>query len=144
MKLKGEGGTVSISKVLLVDDDNGIRRIAQLVLSKKTDWELKEAESGYEALECLKTFEPDVIILDMMMPKMDGITTYRNIIAMGITNTPVIFMTAKAQTGEVDSYLNLGAAGVIIKPFAPKELADQIKAIVSDWMNKGEGMCSQV
>lgn len=125
---------MTISSVLLVDDDANIRRITQLVLTRVVPWEVKLAESGKEALEILTDYQPDLILLDVMMPGMDGPTTL-NAIKQTYANAapPVIFMTAKALKTEVELYLNLGSAGVITKPFDPKGLPDEINSILEKW-----------
>lgn len=129
---------MNISSVLLVDDDANIRRITQLVLTRVVPWEVKLAESGKEALDILTEYQPDLILLDVMMPGMDGPTTL-NLIKQTYGNAapPVIFMTAKAFKTEVEHYLNLGSAGVITKPFDPKGLPEEIQTILKNW-NKGK------
>ncbi|HEY9681089.1 MAG TPA: response regulator [Oculatellaceae cyanobacterium] len=120
-----------IKKVLLVDDDQNIRFVAQMSLEGLTTWEITAAESGEDALKKVSDKIPDVILLDMMMPGMDGPTTFAKLRERAeLANVPVIFMTAKVQTHEVESYLQLGAAGVITKPFDPMSLADEIRQIV--------------
>ncbi|HEY9760711.1 MAG TPA: response regulator [Oculatellaceae cyanobacterium] len=120
-----------IKKVLLVDDDQNIRFVAQMSLEGLTSWEITAAESGEDALKKVNDKIPDVILLDMMMPGMDGPTTFAKLRERSeLANVPVIFMTAKVQTHEVESYLKLGAAGVITKPFDPMSLADEIRQIV--------------
>ncbi|MDX2107945.1 MAG: response regulator [Candidatus Melainabacteria bacterium] len=125
---------MTISSVLLVDDDASIRRITQLVLTRLVAWEVKLADSGKEALDILVDYQPDLILLDVMMPGMDGPTTL-NAIKQRYANAapPVIFMTAKALKTEVELYLNLGSAGVITKPFDPKSLPDEIFSILEKW-----------
>ena len=125
---------MNISSVLMVDDDANIRRITQLVLTRVVNWEVKLASSGKEALEFLKDYQPDLILLDVMMPGMDGPTTL-HAIKQTYSNTapPIIFMTAKALKTEVELYLNLGSAGVITKPFDPKSLPDEIFSILKKW-----------
>ncbi|MCW5824381.1 MAG: response regulator [Cyanobacteria bacterium TGS_CYA1] len=125
---------MTISSVLLVDDDANIRRITQLVLTRVVAWEVKLADSGKEALDILVDYQPDLILLDVMMPGMDGPTTL-NAIKQTYANAapPVIFMTAKALKTEVELYLNLGSAGVITKPFDPKSLPNEIFSILEKW-----------
>jgi len=131
---------MNISSVLMVDDDANIRRITQLVLTRVVPWEVKLATSGKEALELLVDYQPDLILLDVMMPGMDGPTTLSNIRqTYGNAAPPVIFMTAKALKTEVELYLNLGSAGVITKPFDPKGLPDEIFSILQKW-NRGRNV----
>ena len=121
-----------MTKVLLVDDDNNIRTIAMMGLEDSTDWELVEASSGNQAIEIAQKENPDLILLDMMMPGLDGKATLSKLRENDITsNIPVIFMTAKVQTTEIEHYKTLGVHGVIIKPFDPTTLADDVRKIVS-------------
>ena len=120
-----------INKVLIVDDDQNIRFVAQVSLEGLTKWNIVLAESGEEALRKASEEKPDVIVLDMMMPGMDRPTTFAKLREQeGLAQVPIIFMTAKVQTHEVQSYLQLGAAGVITKPFDPMKLPDEIRRIV--------------
>ncbi|PWT94973.1 MAG: hypothetical protein C5B53_12110 [Candidatus Melainabacteria bacterium] len=118
-----------IEKVLLVDDDQNIRFVVQMALEGMTSWKVLVAESGQEALTIAEREKPDLILLDMMMPGMDGPTTYSRLKEQG-NLVPVIFMTAKVQTHEVEDHLKLGAAGVIAKPFDPMTLHKDILRIV--------------
>ncbi len=125
---------MNISSVLMIDDDANIRRITQLVLTRMAHWEVKLASSGKEALDILVDYQPDLILLDVMMPGMDGPTTLSAIKqTYGNAAAPVIFMTAKALKTEVDFFLNLGSAGVITKPFDPISLPDEIHCILKKW-----------
>lgn len=120
-----------IQKVLLVDDDPRIRKIAQISLEGVGGWQVSLVASGFEAIEVALKEHPDVILLDVMMPEMDGPTTLSKIREKEeIANIPVIFFTAKVQKQELDSYLALGAAGIISKPFDPMKLPQEIKEIV--------------
>lgn len=122
---------MKISKVLLVDDDVFIRRVSQLTLSAVGGWEVAVASSGAQALEMIVTEKPDLVLLDVMMPGMDGPTTLEKIREMHGAALPVIFMTAKVQQHEVESYLKSKADGVITKPFDPMVLPSEIEAIVA-------------
>ncbi len=125
---------MNISSVLMVDDDASIRRITQLVLTRLMPCEVKLASSGKEALDFLVDYKPDLILLDVMMPGMDGPTTLGVIKqTYGDLAPPVIFMTAKAIKTEVELFLDLGSAGVITKPFDPKSLPDEIYSILKKW-----------
>jgi two-component system OmpR family response regulator len=121
-----------IKKVLLVDDDKDLLRIAQLSLSKVGKWSVHIATCGAEALKIAPEVRPDVIILDVMMPGMDGVATLARLRETAETaEIPVIFLTAKVQLHEVDAYIQQGACGVIIKPFDPMTLPDEIKRILN-------------
>jgi len=119
-------------KVLIVDDDQFIRRIAQISLTRVANWQVVLADSGAQALQLVEKERPDLILLDVMMPVMDGPTTLRTVRQGGAgRNTPVIFMTAKVQQDEINDYLMMEASGVISKPFDPIQLAQEIKEILS-------------
>lgn len=118
-------------KVLLVDDDTNIRMVAVMGLEDEMEWEIQEASSGQEAIHLASVQKPDLILLDMMMPGMDGISTFGKLRELdNAKDTPIIFMTAKVQPEEIESYKILGARGVIIKPFDPITLAKEIEEIL--------------
>ncbi len=120
-------------RVLVVDDDDDIRTVSEMALRHVGNFEVLAASSGAQAVGIAATDAPDLILLDMMMPGMDGVDTFKALKAQEASAAiPVIFMTAKVQTHEVESYLALGAIGVISKPFDPMTLADQIRAMVAD------------
>jgi CheY-like chemotaxis protein len=123
---------MTIHKVLLVDDEDDIRTIGQLSLSRVGGWQTVLAASGSEAVARAATERPDLILLDVMMPGMDGPTTFGQLRAQEATaKTPIIFMTAKIQKQEVARYLELGAVGVIGKPFDPMTLPAEIKRLLT-------------
>ena len=119
-------------KVLVVDDEADIRRIARLGLSRLGGCDVVEASSGSEALEQARRSRPDVILLDVMMPGQDGPATLKALRADPETEAvPVVFLTAKAMPSEVARLTALGAAGVLTKPFDPRTLAEQVRARVA-------------
>lgn len=122
-----------LRKVLLVDDEPDIVFVSTMALEKFGHMEVVSASSGPEAIERLATIEPDVVLLDMMMPGMDGLEVLSAIREryQG-AKYPVIFMTAKTQRTEIDEYLKAGAVGVIHKPFDPMQLPSLIKQILDD------------
>ncbi|MFP2932127.1 response regulator [Pyxidicoccus sp. 3LG] len=121
----------TLRKVMLVDDEDDIRTIGNLSLSRVGGWQTVLASSGAEALEKAAAEKPDLILLDVMMPGMDGPTTFGRLRAQESTaSTPIIFMTAKIQKQEVARYLELGALGVIGKPFDPMTLPAEIRKLV--------------
>jgi CheY-like chemotaxis protein len=127
----GGRGAMPISTVLLVDDDEDLRLIGKMALSDVGGWTTLLAAGGPEAIECAARERPDVILLDMMMPDMDGAAVMSELRGTVTTaDIPVIFMTAKIQRHEVEEYLALGAAGVIGKPFDPLMLAEQVRGIL--------------
>lgn len=121
-----------IGSVLIVDDDDNIRLIAQMSLEGLTSWKIQEARNGKEALTILETNLPDVILLDVMMPDMTGVDMFGKAKEnLGAELPLVIFMTAKVQSNEIEKYRALGAAGVIMKPFDPMKLPEQIEQTVA-------------
>ncbi len=124
---------MKIEKLLVVDDDEDIRTVTSLTASRLGHWEVAVAGSGPEALRVAERERPDVILLDVMMPDMDGPATLARLREQpGCAAIPVIFLTAKAQQHEVSQLRSLGAAGVIRKPFDPTALPDEIRRIVAE------------
>ena len=116
-------------KILMVDDEADIRRVARLSLTRLGGMEVVEAASGQEALEQAKTSAPDAILLDVMMPGMDGPAVLSALRADPATaGIPVVFLTAKAMTSEVERLQGLGALAVLTKPFDPVSLAQELRA----------------
>ncbi|MCH9688930.1 MAG: response regulator [Deltaproteobacteria bacterium] len=121
-----------IRKVLLVDDDEDIRTIGQMALHDVGGLDTFLAAGGEAALEVAAREQPDVILLDVMMPEMDGPTTFRRLREGEATAAiPVVFVTAKVQRHEVQRYLGMGVVGVICKPFDPMTLPDELRRIVT-------------
>ena len=121
-----------LSRIMLVEDEEDIRTVAELALESVGGFQLKSLASGAEALEALPGFQPQLLLLDVMMPGMDGPATLKAIRRTpGFERTPIVFMTAKVQPEEVSGYLSLGAADVIPKPFDPMTLSVQIHDIWS-------------
>jgi CheY-like chemotaxis protein len=117
--------------VLIIDDEEDIREIVQLTLEAVGGWEVITAESGNEGLIQAQIQQPDAIILDMMMPDMDGFSTLANLQANPSTSDiPVIFITAKVETVDRNRYAELGAVAIISKPFDPMTLTAQIARIL--------------
>lgn len=119
-------------RILYVEDEPDIREVTRLALEFSGRFDVRICESGSQALHEAAVFGPDLILLDVMMPGMDGLTLMNHL--RGVTrtqDTPVVFMTAKVQTSEVSRYLDLGAAGVIPKPFDPRTLGDRVIEILA-------------
>jgi len=128
-----------LERVLYVEDDSDIRAVAQIALEVVGGLNLRACSSGTEALQAAESFRPDLLLLDVMMPGMDGPTTLACLRQLAQTaSTPVIFMTAKVQASEVAYYRSLGALGVISKPFDPMSLAAQVCQIWSQNMMPGQ------
>ncbi len=117
-------------KVLLVDDDLDIQFVARLAL-KRAGFTVSVAASGAEALESVQRDRPDVILLDWMMPDMDGPEACRRLKQSPDTSgIPVIFVTARSQQAEIGRGIALGAAGYIVKPFDALSLGDEIRKLL--------------
>ncbi|OIN14299.1 response regulator [Oceanisphaera psychrotolerans] len=117
-------------RILYVEDDEDIREIAQLSLEMVGGFTVLLCDSGEQALEQIGAFQPDLILLDVMMPGMDGPSTLTALRQQPEwAQTPVAFMTAKIQPQEIAAYKAMGALDVIAKPFDPIQLPEQIKAI---------------
>ena len=117
-------------RILLVDDEAEIRSIARMSLEMVGRFEVRDFGSAEEALAAAAQVRPDLILLDVMMPGMDGLQALAGLRRIPATaGTPVIFMTAKVQPAEVASYEALGAIGVIPKPFSPMALPDDIRRL---------------
>lgn len=120
----------TLKKVLYVEDEDDIRTVAQLALEVVGGLTLRSCSSGEEAVQAAVGFAPDLILLDVMMPGMDGPSTLAALRELTfLKDVPVIFMTAKVQPSEIAYYRSLGALDVIAKPFDPMTLADQVRAI---------------
>jgi len=118
-------------KVLLVDDEADIRRIAALSLSGIGGMEVAQASGGSEGIRMAREDRPDVILLDMMMPGLDGPATFQALRSDPETSAiPVVFLTAKAMSAEVDRLRDLGARGVLIKPFDPMALPRLLRELL--------------
>ncbi len=117
-------------RILCVEDDADIQHIIRMSLELVGHFTVETCNSGLEALEKVTLFKPDIIILDVMMPDMDGPTTLAALRKLDTTRyTPVVFLTAKVLPKELNEYRNMGALDVIIKPFDPMTLPEQIHQI---------------
>jgi CheY-like chemotaxis protein len=115
---------------MYVEDEPDIRAVARLALELVGGFTVKVCSSGEEALHEAEAFAPEIILLDVMMPGMDGPTTLKSLRALPtLATVPVAFMTAKVQPTEIAHYKALGARDVIPKPFDPMTLASQVRAI---------------
>lgn len=128
-----------MKKILHVDDEKDIRAVAKLALESLGGFEVVSCGSGREALDRVAEVAPDLIVLDVMMPEKDGPATLRDLRQHdAAAQTPVIFMTAKTQQDEVQTLLDLGAIGVIAKPFDPMQLSEEIKRVWNAWKETSE------
>lgn len=120
----------SLREILYVDDEPDIREIVQMALGLVPSLSVSTADSGLHALQTMQSSRPDLVLLDVMMPNMDGPTTLQQMRNQPeLQSIPVIFMTAKAMPQEVARFRALGAAAVIAKPFDPMLLAEHVFGI---------------
>ncbi|MBI1211157.1 MAG: response regulator [Alphaproteobacteria bacterium] len=121
---------MTVKHIACIDDDEDILRVAELTLELIGGYKVTTFSSGEEALDGLAAVSPDLVLLDVMMPKLDGPAT---LLAMrereDLKCLPVIFLTAKIQPSERRQYEAMGAAGILAKPFDPATLADDIQRI---------------
>ena len=120
-------------RILIIDDEEAIQIVVQVGLKMTAGWDVMTASSGSEGLARAQTEQPDMILLDVMMPEMDGLATFRALQQQDETRSiPVIFLTAKAQASEKRLFNDTGVNGVITKPFNALDLAEQICKVL-DW-----------
>ena len=114
-------------KVLIIDDEPGIRRIAEISLKAIATWTVLTAASGQEGLAIARTEQPDAILLDVMLPDMDGVATFQQLQSNPATShIPVVLLTAKVQASDQRRFAALGVKAMIAKPFKPAQLAEQL------------------
>ncbi|WP_321337716.1 response regulator [uncultured Cohaesibacter sp.] len=131
--------TKPLQRITYVEDDQDIRAIAELALGTLAGYTLDLCENGKEAVEAIPAFQPDLVLLDVMMPVMDGMETLKRLKnTPELADIPVIFMTAKAQRHEVQAYKDKGAIDVITKPFDPMELPANVQKIWNRQMHQNE------
>jgi CheY-like chemotaxis protein len=115
-------------RILLVDDEADIREVVDVSLGLDPEFKIRACASGADALATADGWSPALILLDVMMPLMDGPTTLANLRKNPRTaNIPVVFLTARTQTDEIEQYISLGAQGVLSKPFDPMTLAASVR-----------------
>ncbi|WP_088888882.1 response regulator [Leptolyngbya ohadii] len=122
---------MATKRILLIDDEPGIRQVIQVTFKVMTPWEVLVAESCKTGLAIAEAQRPDAILLDVMMPEMDGITALHQMQENPVIRSiPTILLTAKAQARERERFSQLPIAGVITKPFKAQELVKQIRSIL--------------
>ncbi len=123
---------MSQKHILLVDDEDDIREVAGISLEAVGGWRISSASSGTEGIAKAVSERPDAILLDVMMPGIDGPTTYGRLQAEPSTREiPVILLTAKAQGADLRHFEALGVAGVLTKPFDPMSLPEQVADVLA-------------
>lgn len=119
-----------LNRICYVEDDEDIQRIVRVSLERVGKMTVEVVGDPTVAIEAMVAFRPDLVMLDWMMPAIDGPTLFRQMKLRAETSAlPVVFITAKAAQRDLDELMALGAAGTISKPFSPKDLADQLRAI---------------
>jgi len=120
----------ALSRILYVEDDADIRSVATFALETLGGFTVAGFDSGDLAIAAAASAQPQLLLLDVMMPGMDGPTTLTGLRAIpALRQVPAIFMTAKVQPQEITRYLAMGALDVIAKPFDPMALSDMVRAI---------------
>ncbi len=119
-----------LNRICYVEDDEDIQRIVRMSLERVGKMTVAVVSDPTQAIEAMTEFKPDLVMLDWMMPVMDGPTLFRQMKLRADTSSlPVVFITARAAQRDLDELKSLGAAGTISKPFSPKDLPDQLRAI---------------
>lgn len=125
--------TNDLKKLVLIEDDDDVRTVAKAALEMVGGFTVRACGSGAEGLAAIAEFHPQLVLLDLMMPAMDGLEVLARLRARPETaELPVVFLTARAQTHEIEKLHESGAQGVIVKPFDPMTLADEIRSL---WKN---------
>lgn len=117
----------NLKRIVHVEDDESIRAIAKVALERVGGFTLLSCATGKEALEKAEQFAPDMLLLDVMMPGLDGPTTLEKLREqMDLSGVAVVFMTAKVQSAEIEYYKSIGACNVVLKPFDVMTLSEQL------------------
>jgi CheY-like chemotaxis protein len=118
-------------RILIIDDEDDIREVAALSLEATAGWHILTASSGLEGIDIAIAEQPDAILMDVMMPEIDGPTTFGNMQQNpAVSHIPVLLLTAKVQGVDQRRFAGLGLAGILFKPFDPLTLAQQISDVL--------------
>jgi len=119
-----------LNRICYVEDDEDIQRIVRMALERVGKMTVEVVGDPTMAIDAINAFKPDLVMLDWMMPKLDGVSLFKQMQARPDTQAlPVVFITAKASQRDLDELVKIGAAGTISKPFSPKDLPDQLREI---------------
>jgi two-component system, OmpR family, response regulator len=119
-----------LNRICYVEDDEDIQRIVRMSLERVGKMTVEVVGDPTRAIEAMTVFRPDLVMLDWMMPAMDGPTLFKQMKLRPETSAlPVVFITAKAAQRDLEALMKMGAAGTISKPFSPKDLPEQLRAI---------------
>jgi two-component system, OmpR family, response regulator len=117
-------------RICYVEDDEDIQRIVRMSLERVGKMTVEVVGDPTVAIDAINAFKPDLVMLDWMMPKLDGVALFRQMQARPETQAlPVVFITARASQRDLDELMKIGAAGTISKPFSPKDLPEQLREI---------------
>jgi CheY-like chemotaxis protein len=131
-------------RILIIDDEDDIREVAALSLEATAGWQVLTANSGAHGIETAIAQQPDAILMDVMMPGVDGPTTFREMCKIpSIAHIPVLLLTAKVQGVDKRRFADLGVAAILFKPFDPLTLAEQITEALQ-WTTPPEAPSSPV
>ena len=120
----------SLNRILLVEDDVDIQVITKMALETGGGFTVQVCSSGRDAIEKAPVFKPDIILLDVMMPQMDGPTVLKELCEIPeVKSVPVIFLTARSQPKEIEKFKKMDIVGIISKPFDPMTIAEKVKNI---------------
>lgn len=120
----------ALNRICYVEDDEDIQRIVRLSLERVGKMTVEVVGDPTMAIEAIAAFKPDLVMLDWMMPKLDGPALFRQMQMRPETSAiPVVFITAKASERDLDELMAMGVAATISKPFSPKDLPDQLREI---------------
>jgi CheY-like chemotaxis protein len=123
---------MATKKILVIEDEEGLRDIIQFSLEAAAGWQVLSAASGSAGIVIAQAEPLDAILLDVMMPEMDGIETFQRLQKDSSTQSiPTIFLTAKARSSEQQQFISLGVSGVLTKPIKARDLVEQIKQILN-------------
>lgn len=118
-------------RILIIDDEDDIREVVALALEATAGWQVYTASSGAEGIAIANAEKPDAILLDVMMPGMDGPTTFRTMRQDPmLAHIPVILLTAKVQESDQRRFTSLGVTAILVKPFDPLMLAKQVSEVL--------------
>jgi two-component system OmpR family response regulator len=119
-----------LNRICYVEDDEDIQRIVRMSLERVGKMTVEVVGDPTVAIDAMNAFKPDLVMLDWMMPKLDGVALFRQMQARPETQAlPVVFITARASQRDLDELMKIGAAGTISKPFSPKDLPEQLREI---------------
>lgn len=122
-----------MARILVVDDEPDIRTLLKISLERNSQFEVVLTSSGAEAITAATLERPDLVLLDVMMPAMDGLETLSHIRAItGCADVPVVLLTARTHSRQVEAYLSAGAISVIAKPFKPLELVEKLQNLIGE------------